>query len=99
MYRIVIQYGRSIWERSERAFIMRSLFTDELITSVKITELLSSIESSDWRGQEVKLCMPGFKIECTFDKMEESLKELGVRRAFSASQAQFGNLSLEVSFD
>ena len=77
---------------------MRSLFTDELITSVKITELLSSIESSDWRGQEVKLRMPIFKIECTFDKMEESLKELGVNRAFSASQAQFGNLSLEVSF-
>ena len=73
---------------------MSSLFTDELIPGVEIRELVSSIDSEI---DEVGLWMPKFKIEYEFDKLEESLKKLGVRRAFSPKQAELGNIPLKVS--
>ena len=76
---------------------MSSLFTDELIPGVEITELVSSIKFSKWPRHEVSLWMPKFKIEYEFDKVEQSLEKLGVRRAFSPSLAEFGNLPLKVS--
>ena len=72
------------------------MFTDELISGVEITELLNSIKSSDSRGQSVFLLMPIFKIEYNSDELKGNLEELGVRRAFSDSLAEFGNLKVGI---
>ena len=77
---------------------MSSLSTDELISGVKIDELVRSIKSSDRRGLDVELHIPKFKIEYNFDKVETTLEKLGVRRAFDPLLAELENIPLKVSF-
>ena len=97
MDRVSDRFGEQRRARSEQVSITSSLFADELIPGVEITQLVSSIKFSKWWRHKVSLWMPKFKIESKFDKVEKSLEKLCVRRAFSPSFAEFGNLPLKVS--
>ena len=71
-------------------------FSDEVLAGMQPTELSNALRSEFFRGRVV-LSMPKFKIEYTFDKVQNILSELGVKRIFSPGDADFGNLFLKVS--
>lgn len=71
-------------------------FADEIIASMQPADLMTAIRGPGSRN-EVNLSMPKFKIEYTYDRVKNDLKQCGVNKIFVPGVGDFGDLFLNVS--